>query len=121
MGDWSSESKWKACPRGALVRAAPAERRRWGAERAVSWPVLGLLVASLALGSWALWSVRPAPKPAPAPVARLTCQEAIQMLGAYREGRLSPELQRALQQHFADCPGCARKWRELARRQIDNR
>jgi anti-sigma factor RsiW len=37
----------------------------------------------------------------------LTCKEAVQLVVAYLEQRLLPEVQARFEGHLAECPGCA--------------
>jgi anti-sigma factor RsiW len=40
-------------------------------------------------------------------VEELSCQEVVEILGDYLEGAMTPEDRVRLEQHLADCDGCA--------------
>ena len=37
----------------------------------------------------------------------LTCQEVVELVTEYLENALLPEMRKQLEEHIADCPGCA--------------
>lgn len=51
----------------------------------------------------AMHNERPAPDPR---ATAMTCQELVELVTDYREGRLSPEERRRFDEHLALCPPC---------------